>query len=186
MRLSQMHLLTRPGKVLVEGEDYTVSEPSSPTTNFGAGTNAAYIEFTGAGTNYSGTIKHWYTINAIDLSTSATVVIDQSSTEYTGAAVDPVIRVTVPINGMKNEDGTVATYELQEGTDYTITRDSTMKNAGKYTIIITVPNELYQYEVHYLYNYSRNLAFTESTQISGDYDEKKNNAWTGSAITMTG
>ena len=176
------------GKVLVEGEDYTVSEPSSPTTNFGAGTNAAYIEFTGAGTNYSGTIKHWYTINAIDLSTSATVVIDQSSTEYTGAAVDPVIRVTVPINGMKNEDGTVATYELQEGTDYTITRDSTMKNAGKYTIIITGTGTNFINTKSITFTITpRNLALTESTQISAEIkDEKKNNAWTGSAITMTG
>lgn len=176
------------GKVLVEGEDYTVSNPSSPTTNFGAGTNAAYIEFTGTGTNYSGTIKHWYTINAIDLSTSATVSIDKSSAEYTGAQIDPVIKVTVPINGMTNADGSQATYELQEGTDYTITRDSSMKNAGNYTIIISGTGTNFVNTKSITFTITpRNLSLYDDTKISAAIKEaKQNNDWTGSQVTLTG
>ena len=90
------------GTALVEGEDYTVEYAD----NVEAGT--ATVTVTGIG-NYAGTVSASFTIEAADLS-GATVFLEPVSCEYTGAAIEPAVTVTL-------SDGAA----LVEGEDYTLT-----------------------------------------------------------------
>ncbi|MCD8191107.1 MAG: S8 family serine peptidase [Clostridiales bacterium] len=104
------------GDALVEETDYTVSY--SDNTNAGTAT----VTITGIG-RYTGSLSTDFTIEIADLA-DCTVTVPEAT--YIGSALVPAVTVM-------DANGTV----LTENTDYTVTYEENMVNAGSYAVTVT-------------------------------------------------
>ncbi len=118
--------VTYRGRTLVAGVDYSFTV--SNNTNV---TSSAYVTFTGQG-NYTGSKIVNFEVTQTDLS-KGMVVVDATSSYYTGQAASIQIQVRCPLG-----DGEY--YTLEEGKDYDVTYGTAvadMIKAGVYQIQIT-------------------------------------------------
>ncbi len=122
--------LTYRGKSLAEGTDYTVS--CSNNTSVGA---SARIVITGKN-NFTGSLTRSFTIQETNLGTGA-VDFDGDTITYTGStitlnSIKRAMTVTCPVSGGK-------THTLTS-TEFDITCDRTIQDAGTYTLVLTGKN----------------------------------------------
>ena len=115
-------------------------------------------------------VTRTFIINAFELTSSNTnVTINNSSTSYTGQSIEPNLTVTTTIGGKK--------VTLVKGTDYYVSSDSAILNAGTYNLSIVGMG-----------NYRGTLSNATKITINQvnianlTYDWTKSMYWTGSEL----